>query len=477
MTHPLIVVSPHHDVAALCQQAFARDLTGFSDMTAALTRIRSFPATTLIYDSRNQPESHTESDLLMLHQEPGLRPRIVIVTEGAMPLSIARLAVRYADEEWDLRAGALPEPRWMCPLPGSDRKTPFRIATPAGWIETCSVAYRNALEIVSSVSDRAVPVLLSGETGTGKTTTARLLHQWSPQADAPFAVLACGAVPFELLDSELFGHVRGAFTSANTARVGRLEAAGEGTLLLDEIDLLGCEQQAKLLRVIETGAFEPVGAVETRQARCRLVFASNVDLQQRVDEGTFRSDLYYRINIVDVQLPSLRDRVDDIGLLAVSCLHEAAQQMRLPNCRVSLSFLRQLQEFDWPGNIRELKNRLTRALALSADGHVSLADLGKTRKLPAETPSGQEAGGWLSAELRHIERRAIEQALAQHRYNRAAAARALGISRATLYKKLDRLAIKPPLPVRQPLSGHEPVAAAQRRLHDASRSESSVEGR
>ncbi len=366
--------------------------------------------------------------------------RIIVFTDGGMSVQQARSAVLFADQEWDLLEGMPPTGGLLEPLSQASRPVLYSIAVASrDPITTFSMSYYHVLQRMRSIAQLTIPVLITGETGTGKSTTARYLHVWSDRASEPFMILACGAVPGELLESELFGHARGAFTSANQHRVGRLEAVASGSLLLDEVDLLQLEQQAKLLRAVETGEFEPVGSVETRKTKARFVFASNVDLFSAVNQQRFRADLYYRINVLDLALPSLRERREDIPMLAVNCLDEASPQLGPKKLKVSLDFMNKLRGFDWPGNIRELKNRIVRAAILSPTGRLRIEDLGSDSPAQVVVQSGEVAT--LRQDRRAWERASIERVLRDNRQNRTAAAKALGISRATLYKKMNEYGV------------------------------------
>lgn len=322
-------------------------------------------------------------------------------------------------------------------------QAPERRLVEAGGI--CFVTQTRALfpmlDRLLRVAGYDVTILLVGETGSGKTTLARLVHELSPRSDEPFQNVACGALPQDLIESELFGHVRGAFTGAERSKIGRFEAAGRGTLLLDEIDVLGPKEQTKLLRVIETGEFEPVGSTETRTSKARLIVASNTDLETLVDTKKFRSDLYYRLNVLQFRLLPLRERRRDIVPLALQFIEECRRQHGVEIQGVDREFLDVLQRYPWPGNLREMKNHIQRAALFCEDGVLKVDDLSAAIRQPSndDESSGKNAAPRsLADHVARNERQILEEALRQHGYKRTATAKALGISRVGLYKKMRK---------------------------------------
>jgi transcriptional regulator with PAS, ATPase and Fis domain len=279
-----------------------------------------------------------------------------------------------------------------------------------------------------------VTVLLMGETGTGKTHLAQLIHAHSPRRQHRLLIVPCGALSAGLIESELFGHVRGAFSGADRTKVGKFEAAGEGTLLLDEVDVLGLNQQAKLLRVLETGAYEPVGSNETRACQARIIAASNWDLNAAVDKGRFRADLYYRLNVLSFHLPPLRERREDIGPLAQGMVERFSEKFHKGVVVIAPEALAALKTFPWPGNLRQLQNVLQQAVLRSSGPELL------RQHLPPDVADFAPSAsfGSLAAEWDQQERRTIEQALQDANQSRSRAARALGISRVTLHKKLNK---------------------------------------
>jgi DNA-binding NtrC family response regulator len=301
------------------------------------------------------------------------------------------------------------------------------------------------VERLALAAQHDVTVLLTGETGTGKTHLARLLHDCSPRAKEPFLAVPCGALTPSLVESAFFGHVKGAFTGATDRKVGKFEAAGRGTLLLDEIDTLPLEQQASLLRVIETGEFEPVGSNETRLCQARIVVASNWDLEQAVEQGRFRQDLYYRLNVMSFHLPALRERVQDIAPLVRAMTARFNTRFRKELFDVQRQALDALEEHPWPGNIRQLENAVQQAVLVSSGAELLYEHLPAQVRERAPTPVATVSGparpanpDSLEQSREAAERNSIQRALASHGYSRSRAARALGISRVTLYKKMRK---------------------------------------
>ncbi len=295
-----------------------------------------------------------------------------------------------------------------------------------------SPALRATLERAARVLQHAdATVLITGETGTGKELLARALHYGGPRAAAPFVELNCAAIPAQLLESELFGHERGAFTDAKTAKPGLFEAADGGTLLLDEINRLAPELQSKLLRVLEEKTTRRLGATTSRKVDVRIIAASNADLAAEVRAGRFREDLYYRLNVISLHLPPLRERDDDVLLLAEAFLKKFCAQYGLPQPSLNAEMRRALLSHTWPGNVRELRNAIERALLLSTPGEIDLSELA-----PSESPGASTALPF-PARLEDIVRAAARAMLEATGGNRSEAARRLSISRSRLQRLLD----------------------------------------
>ena len=297
-------------------------------------------------------------------------------------------------------------------------------------------------DLIESVSDTKTTVLILGESGTGKTLTARAIHQMSSRSDQPFVEVACGALPDTLLESELFGHVAGAFTGASHDKVGKFLQADGGTIFLDEIATASPSLQVKLLRVLQDREFEPVGGNKTHKVDVRLILATNDNLEELVRSGKFRQDLYYRINVISMTQPPLRERISDIPLLVEHYLGEFNEQTGKQVADIDDSAMQLLQNYSWPGNVRELVNVIERAVVLSKHSVISASDLPETiRHLDEATchyGSRIASGGSLKDAMVQPERQIIIEALENHGWNRQNTAKALGINRTTLYKKMKR---------------------------------------
>jgi DNA-binding NtrC family response regulator len=291
-------------------------------------------------------------------------------------------------------------------------------------------------------------LLLNGETGTGKSFVARLVHEAGPRAAEPLRVLNCAAIPESLVEAELFGHERGAFTGAVSSRAGALESAGSGTLFLDEIGELPLASQSKLLRVLEDRRFERIGSNRTVQLRARVIAATNRDLEQMVAEGRFRSDLYVRVSVVKLRVPPLRERAQDVGALARYILADLLPSAGRRIDGISPEALRALEQYSWPGNVRELRNVLEHAVVMGDEPWIRPSDLPDSLVAVSRAATAEQGDPLtvkLPAELAWLERRAIEAALDVAKQNRSKAAALLGIPRSTLYSKLG-LSPRPSLP-------------------------------
>jgi len=307
-----------------------------------------------------------------------------------------------------------------------------------------SPAMRNLGELLTRVAALEATVLIQGESGTGKDLVARALHARSRRANGPFVAVNCAALTEALLESELFGHVRGAFTGATSDKLGLFEAATAGTLFLDELGEIPAGMQAKLLRVLQEHAIRPVGGVRERPVDVRVIAATNRDLEAEVRAGRFREDLYYRVNVFTVEVPPLRERAGDVIVLVEHFIFEMSVRFNKTVHGIREDALQLLLAHPWPGNVRELSNCIERAVALTANEYIEVADLPpnilRTQKVPA-TPA-LPSGGIFPDELvpiTELEARYIRHVLAQVGGNKTEAARILGIDRRTLHRKLQRM--------------------------------------
>ncbi|MEZ4601054.1 MAG: sigma-54 dependent transcriptional regulator [Syntrophotaleaceae bacterium] len=292
-------------------------------------------------------------------------------------------------------------------------------------------------EQIARLADLDTSILISGESGTGKELVARALHRQSHRSQGPFVAINCAALPETLLESELFGHVRGAFTDARETRKGLFVEASGGTLFLDEIGELPLSLQPKLLRVIEERRVRPLGGSTEIECDVRIITATHRDLAEAVREGIFRSDLYYRLNVIPIELPPLRARGNDILLLAHRFIGELARRFNKSVTGLAEPAARRLLTYRWPGNVRELRNVIERAVALTVHDRITVQDFPEFLQKPGDVPSPAALPDPLSLlPLAEMERRYIEQVLEQVGGNRTLAARILGVDRKTLYRKL-----------------------------------------
>jgi two-component system, NtrC family, response regulator PilR len=306
-----------------------------------------------------------------------------------------------------------------------------------------SPAMQHMREMIARVARSQAPVHISGESGTGKELVAKLIHESGPRRDGPFVPVNCGAIPTELMESELFGHKRGSFTGAVSDKKGLIQSAEGGTLFLDEIADLPLHMQVKLLRVIQEKAVRPVGEQLEISVDVRVLSATHKNLSNLVAEGKFREDLFYRVNVIELRVPSLRERPEDVAELAESVLRRLGRRMKITPPMLGEDALSALEAYAFPGNVRELENILERAITLSTSGEVSAGDI-QLRPTPggASVVVNAQSAAPLGDHLEDIERDAILKALEQTRYNKTAAAKILGMSFRALRYRIKKLGIE-----------------------------------
>jgi two-component system response regulator PilR (NtrC family) len=304
-----------------------------------------------------------------------------------------------------------------------------------------SSAMQQLREMISKVARSQAPVHISGESGTGKELVAQLIHDSGPRRDGPFVPVNCGAIPTELMESELFGHKRGSFTGAVADKKGLLQSAEGGTLLLDEVADLPLHMQVKLLRVIQEKAVRAVGEQRETPVDVRILSATHKNLSALVAEGAFREDLYYRINVIELRVPALRERPEDIAELAEAMVRRLSRRLKVEPPALTNDAVEALTSYSFPGNVRELENILERALALAGGKAIAASDL-QLRDAPVSAAPTTADGGPLGEQLEDIERDAILKALEQTRYNKTAAAKVLGMSFRALRYRIKKLGIE-----------------------------------
>ena len=383
-------------------------------------------------------------------QEPTLRTPVIILTASTV-MSECVEAMRFGafnflvkpcngDDLKSVVEAALAQGR---PSPRASATRSNDLAEPQAILVGDSAALRGVIEIVSQVAPTDATVLLLGESGTGKEVVSRLIHAFSPRLGNAFVAVNCGAIPEGLVESELFGHARGAFTGATDARAGKFVESDGGTLFLDEISELPLALQVKLLRVLQDKTVTPVGESKTRSVNTRVVAASNQDLEGLVKEGKFRSDLFFRLNVVPILLPALRERAEDVAPLAHHFLASANRRSH-KNITLSEAALLAMQLYSWPGNVRELENLIERLVILNRTGVVGFEDLPAGVRSPSADFAAATANSSsteaidLVATLARIEAALIDRAMRTSGGNKTRAAELLGLSRTTLLDKLKR---------------------------------------
>jgi DNA-binding NtrC family response regulator len=379
--------------------------------------------------------------LSRIHVLDPLLPVVVMTAWGSIDLAVEAMrrgARDFVQKPWD-NARLLATLRTQVDLGralrrGERLEAASRAQGEGAVLIATSPAMRPVLEMIERIGPSDANVLVSGENGTGKGTVAQRLHAASCRAARPLVVVNVGGLSEGVFESELFGHVKGAFTDAKADRLGRFEMADGGTLFLDEIANLSLNLQAKLLRVVETGEFEPVGSSRTRRVDVRLVSATNADLHSEVAGGRFRQDLLFRLNTIEIHVPPLRERAEDVGALAEHFLKQHSARYRKVLDGFETDALEALRAHSWPGNVRELDHAVERAVLMASGPHLRAADLGLRRGTDG-TPRLEEMC------LEEVERWLIQKTLARADGNVNRAAEALGLSRSAMYRRLQKLGL------------------------------------
>ena len=366
-------------------------------------------------------------DVILLTGYASMQAAIDAIRDGAFDFLLKPLDLDHIDEVMTRcileRAGREEGVR-----PGDDELPVF----PGEHIVGRHPKMMDIYKTVGALSGGTTPVLLSSETGTGKELVARSIHENSPARGKPFLAVNCAALTETLLESELFGHVKGAFTGATTDRRGLFELAGSGTILLDEIGDTSPTFQAKLLRVLQEREFYPVGSERPRMTEARVIASTNKDLAQLVAEGKFRGDLFFRLRVVEIRLPTLRERRSDIPLLVGHFLRRVGLELGQPTCAITREAMAALMAHDWPGNVRELENTLARAVVLCRGTTITPEDISLAGSVAPAQPATDDRT------LSEVQRRHVQRVLADTGGNKSEAARILGISR----PRLDRMAAR-----------------------------------
>ena len=458
MNGTILIVDDDDDTAVLLRDSLRKrgyDVDAVNSAQQCLEHLRTDPADVVVTDVQMSGMSGIDLCVELRQRYPDLLP-LVLTGQGGLDTAIAAIragAYDFITKPVKVDALAISVQRALEHLQLQREVQRLRRDVnkdmPIDGIAGSSPAIRETIEMIRRVADSDATVLVTGESGTGKELVARALHRLSPRASEPFVAVNCAAMPAPLLESELFGHVRGAFTDAKRSRAGLFVQAGAGTIFLDEIGEMPIEMQVKLLRVLQERKVRPVGGDEEVPFEARVVTATNRDLETEVEEKRFREDLFYRINVVAIPVPPLRARAGDILLLAQYFLKRIATRSNKPVQGISGPAARLLMDYDWPGNVRELENSMERAVALCRLDEITVDDL------PAKVQEHQSSKIVITTEspgelitLDEMERRYVRQVLNAVGGNKTHAARILGIDRRSLYRRLEepRHDPKPPEP-------------------------------
>jgi DNA-binding NtrC family response regulator len=437
------IVDDDADTAALLQSALTK--RGFETYTVrsaeeSLEQLKTHKTDIVVTDIHMGAMSGID---LCAHVRRDHPDTLALVITGAADLATAIAAIQagaydYIAKPVSAEALAIVVSRGIDHLMLKRELARLRERTvPAHGISGSTPAIQKTIDMIARVASSDATILITGESGTGKELVARALHAQSGRAKEPFIAINCAAMPAPLLESELFGHVQGAFTDAKRARDGLFVQAGAGTILLDEIGEMPLEMQVKLLRVLQERTVRQVGGSEETPIRARVVAATNRDLEREVQERRFREDLFYRINVVQIAVPPLRERSEDVLQLAQTFLVRSARTAKKAVEGISPPAALMLREYDWPGNVRELENCIERAVALCAHSQITVDDLPPSVVTSRETAMTMPSSPLEMVTLDELERRYVRQVLAATDGNKTRAAKVLGIDRRSLYRRLE----------------------------------------
>jgi two-component system nitrogen regulation response regulator NtrX len=415
------------------------------DGTTALALFSSESPELVLLDIRMPGLSGLEVLERLKSSEP-FTPVVIISAHGDVPTAVEAIkkgAFDFLEKPLDRDRILLTVRRGLEHRKLARRNLAFASLGPDVTIIGESPAMKTVLTTVARVAPSDARALIMGESGTGKELVARALHRGSSRRDRPFVEVNCAAIPAELIESELFGHEKGAFTGATARRIGKFELADGGTIFLDEVGDMSLQAQAKVLRVLEEGTLQRVGADRLIKVDVRVVAATNQNLPQAVEKGTFRKDLYFRLNVVPIELPALRQRGRDIVLLARHFLAEFCRTRGCALLELTDDAEEALSAYPWPGNVRELRNLMERICILCEGPRVAAADLPIYPEL-STAPSSSRAPGTLEEVREASEKSALEACLKKHKWNVSEAARELGIPRSHIYRKIDKYGLERP---------------------------------
>ncbi|HSA59909.1 MAG TPA: sigma-54 dependent transcriptional regulator [bacterium] len=426
------------------------DVSAFSDWEKALEAARERSFDLLLVDLMLPKTSGIEVIRRLRETQPGL-VSVVMTGFGTIPSAIEAIragAYHYVTKPFDLEdiGSLVAKALEHAQLREENRSLKKQLQQKYGFenIVGESLPMKEVFRLVEKIADTDSTVLITGESGTGKEMIAQAVHYRSRRADRPFVAVNCGAIPEGLLESELFGHVKGAFTGAVTTRAGKFEQADRGTIFLDEIGDMSPKLQVKVLRALQERVVQPVGSSKNREVDIRVIAATNQNLEEAVAQGRFRQDLFYRLNVIPIHLPALRERKDDLPLLVRHFLQKYRQDGRGPATSFSPEAMEHLKSYDWPGNVRELENLVQRLVVLKGGGEIEVRDLppnlaGRAAVSAPEEAVFPEEGVDLRAMVERFEASLIHRALDRSAGNKNRAAQLLRLNRTTLIEKLKKM--------------------------------------